>query len=104
MNHLQKEYYRASLLSMNQKVSNGKGNIAKPVLMLAIIDLIDEGYIIGNRIRYDEKLISTYNRIFKDYSETITLVQYPFYYMRNDNFYSIKGKAEKENSFWEIYS
>ena len=96
MNHLQKEYYRAALLSMNQKVSNGKGNIAKPVLMLAIIDLIDEGYIIGNRIQYDEKLISTYNRIFKVYSETITLIQYPFYYMRNDDFYSIKGKAEKK--------
>lgn len=94
MNQLQKEYYRTSLLTMNQKVTNGKGNIAKPVLMLAIIDLIDEGHIIGNQIHYDKKLITTYNRIFGLYSETITLIQYPFYYMRNDTFYSIKGKAE----------
>lgn len=96
MNHLQKEYYRTSLLSINQKITNGRGNIAKPILMLAIIDLIEEGHVIGNKIRYDDKLISTYNRIFKCYSETITLVQYPFYYMRNDEFYSIKGKTDKK--------
>lgn len=96
MNHLQKEYYKTSLLTVNQKITNGKSNIAKPVLLLAIIDLIDEGYIIGNQIRYDEKLASTYNRIFKCYSDVVTLVQYPFYYMRNDNFYSIKGKTEKK--------
>lgn len=96
MNNLQKEYYKSSLLTMNQKVTKGKGNIAKPVLMLAIIDLINEGYIIGNQILYDEMLISTYNRIFRSYSDVVTLIQYPFYYMRNDDFYSIKGKAEKK--------
>lgn len=96
MSNLQKSYYQSLLLSINQKITNGKSNIAKPILILAIIDLIDEGYIIGNQIHYDEKLIRTYDAIFKMYSGTVTKVQYPFYYMRNDDFYSIKGKADKK--------
>ena len=96
MNQLKKEYYRTALLTMNQKKTNGKSNKAKPILMLAIINLIDEGHIIGNQIHYDKELVAEYNRIFGKYSDTITLVQYPFYYMRNDGFYSIKGKAEKK--------
>ena len=96
MNKLQKEYYRTAFLSIKQKVTHGRGNIAKPVLMLAIIELIDKGHILGNQILYDDELISTYNNIFKNYSDEITLVQYPYYYMRNDSFYSIKGKTEKK--------
>lgn len=96
MNQLKKEYYKTALLTMNQRIANGKSNIAKPILMLAIISLIDDGHIIGNQIHYDKELVAEYNRIFENYSNTITLVQYPFYYLRNDGFYLIKGKAEKK--------
>lgn len=96
MNQLKKDYYTTALLTMNQKKTNGKSNIAKPILMLAIISLIEDGHIIGNQIHYDEELVDEYNRIFKNYSNSITLIQYPFYYLRNDVFYSIKGKAEKK--------
>ena len=41
-------------------------------------------------------LIDTYSQLFKNYSEVITEVQYPYYYMRNDHFYSVKGKTEKK--------
>jgi putative restriction endonuclease len=65
-------------------------------LLLAILKLIEEGHIIGNMIKFDEQLIITYTRIFKNYSEKVTPIEYPYYYMRNDCFYSIKGKAEKK--------
>ena len=96
MNSLLVEYYKNVLLTINQKRTNGKSNIAKPILLLTIIALIDEGYIIGNTIRFDNHLIETYNRLFKQYSDVITPVVYPFYYMRHDAFYAIKGKAERK--------
>ena len=88
-------YYKNMLLSANQKVTNGKANIAKPILLLTIFELIEEGYIIGNKIFFDQLLISTYKRIFKQYAETITNPEYPFYYLRNDGFYYIKGRTDK---------
>lgn len=94
MNSLEKDYYLNIVLSLKQKRTFGKSNIAKPILLLTILSLIDDGYIIGNIIRYDNMLLSTYNRIFKQYSDIVTHVRYPYYYMRNDGFYFIKGKAE----------
>ena len=96
MNKLKKEYYKNLLLCINQKRTDGKSNIAKPILLLSIMKLIEDGLIIGNQIRYDKTLVETYNKLFANYAEVITEVQYPYYYMRNDHFYSLKGKAEKK--------
>ena len=89
-------YYKNMLLSATQKVTNGKANIAKPILLLTFFKLIEEGHIIGNKILFDEQLISTYNKIFKEYAEVITNPEYPFYYLRNDGFYFIKGRTDKK--------
>jgi putative restriction endonuclease len=94
MNSLQKEYYLNIVLSLKQKVTNGKSNIAKPILLLTIFDLIEEGYLIGNTIKYDNMLLTTYSRIFHIYSEVVTPARYPYYYMRHEEFYSIKGRAD----------
>lgn len=88
-------YYKNMLLSATQKVTNGRANIAKPILLLTFFKLIEEGYIIGNKILFDEPLVSTYKRIFKEYAEVITNPEYPFYYLRNDGFYFIKGRTDK---------
>ena len=89
-------YYKNMLLSATQKVTNGKANIAKPILLLTFFKLIEEGHIIGNKILLDEQLISTYKKIFKEYAEVITNPEYPFYYLRNDGFYFIKGRTDKK--------
>ena len=89
-------YYKNMLLSATQKVTNGKANIAKPILLLTFFKVIAEGHIIGNKILLDEQLISTYKKIFKEYAEVITNPEYPFYYLRNDGFYFIKGRTDKK--------
>jgi putative restriction endonuclease len=96
MNSLLKDYYLNLILSLNQKRTCGKSNIAKPILLLTIFDLIEEGLIIGNAIKYNNLLRTTYDRIFHKYANVVTPVRYPFYYMRHEEFYSIKGKAEKK--------
>ena len=88
-------YYKNMLVSANQKVTHGKANIAKPILLLTFFELIEEGHIIGNKIHFDQLLVSTYKRIFKQYEKVITNPEYPFYYLRNDGFYNIKGRTDK---------
>lgn len=89
-------YYKNLLLSATQKVTNGKANIAKPILLLTFFELIEEGHIIGNKILFDELLVSTYKRIFQQYADVLTNPEYPFYYLRNDGFYFIKGRTDKK--------
>ena len=95
-NNLKVEYYKGLLLSTTQKVTNGKSNIAKPILLLAIIELVEQGHIIGNKIKYDEILKKQYRSIFRRYAEIVTQIEYPYYYMRNDGFYSLKGVVDKK--------
>ena len=81
---------------MNVARTHGQINLAKPVMMLAIIQGIENGSIKANRILYSESLISNYNALFKKYSNcTITSSVYPFYYMWSEDFYFIKGKKAR---------
>ena len=89
-------YYKNLLLSMNVARTHGQINLAKPVMMLAIIQGIENGSIKANRILYSESLISNYNALFKKYSNcTITSSVYPFYYMWSEDYYFIKGKKAR---------
>ena len=55
-------YYKNLLLSMNVARSHGQVNIAKPIMMLAIISGIEDGSIKANRIQYSDSLITKYNK------------------------------------------
>lgn len=78
---------------MNVARAHGQINIAKPIMMLAVIQCIEKGSIIANRILYSESLITTYNELFSHYCNGhITSSVYPFYYLGSEDFYFIKGK------------
>ena len=77
---------------MNVARAHGQINIAKPIMMLAVIQCIEKGSIKANRILYTESLISTYNELFSHYCKGhITSSVYPFYYLGSEDFYFIKG-------------
>ena len=42
---------------------------------------------------YNDVLKEMYYAILKGYTDIMTPVQYPFYYMRNDGFYHINGQT-----------
>lgn len=91
-------YYKNLLLSMNVARAHGQVNIAKPIMILAVIQGIEDGSIKANRILYSKSLITTYNEIFEKYSNsngTITSSVYPFYYLGSEDFYFIKGKKAR---------
>ena len=78
---------------MNVARAHGQINIAKPIMMLAIIKCIENGGIRANRILYTGSLITTYNELFRQFSNSaITSSVYPFYYLGSEDFYFIKGK------------
>lgn len=90
------KYYESLILGTKQRVTKDYKNIAKPIMLLAIFKLIEDGSIIGNRIILDANLIGAYNDLFKNYRPNeITLPIYPYYYLRNDQFYHIKGDTSR---------
>lgn len=81
---------------MNVARSHGQLNIAKPIMMLAIICGIEDGRIKANRIQYSESLIANYNKLFGQFSSSpITSSVYPYYYLGSEDFYFIKGKKSQ---------
>lgn len=95
--------YASSIEGMKQgtvKSSHVK-IIAKPVLILSIIRLIDEGKI-ANRFDYDE-LDKVYKQIFGTYflkasQGNLTPLCYPFYYLQTDGFWHLSFLPHSETT------
>lgn len=79
------------LLSINRNRSQGFYNNAKPILLLAIISLIEDDYIQNNRIYFDDVLVQKYYEILCKLDDTpsVTPIEYPYYYLRKDSFYTL---------------
>lgn len=91
------EYYKNLLRAMTVSRLNGKNNLAKPILMLSILQGIQDGNIIANRITLTESLVNTYKTIFKEYSiQAITSHIYPYYYLKGDGFYHLIGDCSRK--------
>ena len=87
--------YYCDLIDKMRQGNNSKSQsriIAKPVLILSIIKLIEEGKTV-NKFSYEE-LEATYKGIFGKYfveahQENLTPLCYPYYYMKSDNFWHL---------------
>lgn len=90
-------YYKNLLLSMKVASHKGAPIIAKPVLMLTIFQMIEDGTILGNKITFSEELCDTYSILFRIYSAgEITPVIYPYYYLNSEEFYYVKGDTSRK--------
>lgn len=61
---LQVLYYKNLFLSLKTFKSKGNISVAKPILLMAIIKLIEDRKIMGNKIIYNDDLINCYNNIY----------------------------------------
>jgi len=87
------------------------GQNSKPhkfALVLAIIDLFEEGKIYTNRLILDEELESYFHRSIRrlesDLNEQDTLIEYPFYSLSKDGYWSLKVKPGMEDEFNRIFT
>ena len=93
---LKLSYYRSILLETHRGNGHGIISNAKPYLLLSIINLIERGDILGNRIRFDNiKLAETYEIVSKLYEpqKAITPLFKPFFHLNREPFYYLKWKA-----------
>ena len=103
--------YYCDLITKMRQATNSKSKsriIAKPVLILSIIKLIEDGKTI-NRFSYEE-LEATYKGIFgkhfiEAHQENLTQLQYPYYFMKSDKFWHLvwtnaETKTESPSAAW----
>lgn len=94
---LKSSYYKTLLLSISRGNTHGVFSNAKPLMMLAIIDAIEDGVIIGNKIKFIDKNLETkYKLISKLYEpqKSVTNIAKPFFHLSSEVFYYIKYNPE----------
>lgn len=67
----------------------------KPVLLLAILDLLDHGIVTKNEIPLSQDLVKTFNRYFEAVrqEDDQPSIENPFYYLCGDGFWQLVPKA-----------
>ena len=86
------DFYKIEILSIKQKVTEEKANLAKPVLLLSVFDAIESGKISGNRILY-EVIKPIYESKLQEVQTEPTPLKYPFYHMKSDGFWKLEWKT-----------
>jgi RNA polymerase sigma factor (sigma-70 family) len=94
--------YFLKIEDLHQAQKDGVINVAKPVLLLAIIDGVAKGEILNNKIVLNDWLENTYKALMKIYSnqfvyKNITSISMPFWYLETDGFWHLKIQGEKTN-------
>ena len=88
---LEVNYYKTMLLSVKTQVVGGKRKVAKPILLLAIIQAIRHHLLTDNQIQYSDELEGIYKGLYAKYGEQLSPMKYPFFHLTSDGFYHIKG-------------
>lgn len=73
-------------------------------MLLAVIDLLDEGKITENRIYFDEALIQSFERNFRHYSSLEDWCQPgpPFFHLRSSDFWFHRVKSGREEQYAKL--
>ena len=89
------KHYTAAILRMRQAKVHGEAIVAKPVLLLALLEAMDEDVITNNRFHIDEWLEEKYNTLMEKFTknsqfEKITGIEKPFWHLETDEFWHLK--------------
>lgn len=94
--------YKTAILRIKRGHNNGVVSNAKPILVLAIIEAIDEGILLGNKINFpNDNLQELYATIYsRNYSTDgiyranakSTPFNLPYFHLNAEEFYHIKWK------------
>lgn len=94
MSDLISSYYDSLLLSIHRGWTKGRFSNAKPLYIISIIDLIDCGLLLENKLYYDDMLKSSYTKTCKLYEPDIKIAPFfkPYFHLAREEFYNIKWK------------
>lgn len=85
--------YNDAFASIHCQIYKGKLNIAKPLIIMSMLELIEQGDAVMNKFNITD-IKESYERLQKNYSAT-TPYQYPIYFLENEGFYHLKWKNSK---------
>ena len=91
---LKVSYYTNLILSTGRAYNKGVPSNAKPLLFIAIIDGISCGDIMGNKLHFEETLLSLYTSTCKKLEPWREAAKFykPFFHMKSEPYYFIKWK------------
>ena len=96
-------YYTERIMSIRQAKIQGEVIVAKPVLMLVLIDGIESGVFTNNRFVLNEWLEEHYMKLMLQYArhsqfDKPTDINNPFWHLSTDGFWHLQLKTKKEMS------
>lgn len=96
-------HYTDRIMSIRQAKIRGEVIVAKPVLMLALIDGVDSGVFTNNRFALNEWLEEHYLSLMRHYARSSqfdkpTEITNPFWHLSTDGFWHLQLKTKKEMS------
>ena len=98
--------YTDAISSLHCQICRGRTNTAKPLMILAMINLIDKGDITDGLFDI-ESMKNEYVKLQSHYSAT-TPYQYPLYFLENESFYHLKWNENRvithtlDNALWDL--
>lgn len=92
MNQILVSFYKDAFSSLHCSICKGKVNVAKPLLLLSILELIDAG-VQSNRFEI-QSIKDKYEELQKQYATT-TPFQYPLYFLEYEIFFHLKWKVTR---------
>lgn len=93
-------HYVGCIESIRQKRINGETIVAKPVLMVAIIDAIDNNVFTNNQFVINEWLEGHYKMLMSQYAKDsqfdgTTEIDKPFWHLESDGFWHLNYQGER---------
>ena len=95
--------YKERIMNLRQAKIRGEVIVAKPVLMLTLIDGIDLGVFTNNRFTLNEWLEERYLSLMRQYTrqsqfDKPTDISNPFWHLSTDGFWHLQLKAKEDRS------
>lgn len=96
-------HYKDRIISIRQAKIRGEVIVAKPVLMLALIDGVESGVFANNRFVLNEWLEEHYMKLMIQYTrhsqfDKPTEINNPFWHLSTDGFWHLQLKTQEEMS------
>ena len=94
-------YYTERILSIRQAKIQGEVIVAKPVLMLALIEGIESGVFTNNRFVLNEWLEAHYLKLMLEYTRHSKFakpsdISNPFWHLSTDGFWHLQLRTKEE--------
>lgn len=97
-NSVQKDLYSDIIRKIRCGSYQGKMIKAKPILMYSVINMIENGIVLNNKIPFDVNSEKVYQDTFTYFGINATPYFKPFYYLQYDGLWHLEWKAKVKAS------